>query len=73
MRAGARGQEGGLVDADRGHAVGAGRVVDQRRAVVPDRSHHGAPADAQLGGDGSDIQAVLADQSARLLPGPLGQ
>jgi len=69
----AGGQERGLVDADGDHPGQAGGVVDERGAVLADRAHHGAPADPEAGRDGGDVQAVLADQPARLPPGPLSQ
>jgi hypothetical protein len=51
----------------------AGRVVDQRLAVIGHRPHHRRPANPQVTGDRRHRVGVLADPPARLGPGPLGQ
>jgi hypothetical protein len=67
------GQERGLVHPDRDDAGEPGGVLDERRPVLADRAHHGAPADAEQVRDGGDVQPVLTNQPARLPAGPLGQ
>ena len=49
------------------------RVVDTRRAVGADRGHRGAPPDPELAGHRRDRSTVLADPTAHLGAGPLGQ
>jgi hypothetical protein len=70
---GVRREEGGLVDSDGSNAGEPGRVIDQRLAVLVHRAHHGAPADAERGGDRGDVQTVLADPPARLATSAFGQ
>ncbi|MDQ3053123.1 MAG: hypothetical protein M3R66_04640 [Actinomycetota bacterium] len=45
-----RGQERGLIHTKRLNTVGAGRVVDQRPAVLGDRGHDRGPAGPELPG-----------------------
>jgi hypothetical protein len=60
----ARGQKGGLVHPERGHAGQPGRVVDQWSAVLADRPHHRAPPDAEIGGHRGHRLAELANAPA---------
>ncbi len=45
---------GVLIHAEGRHGVQAGRIVDQRPAVLGDRTHRGVPAHAQRAGRGRD-------------------
>jgi hypothetical protein len=66
-------KEAGLVQAQRGHAMQASRVVDQPPAMLAHGSHHRRPAHPQVAGDRRHRVGVLADSSAGLGAGPLGQ
>jgi len=66
-------QEPGLVHAQRGHASGAGRVVDQRQTVVDDRCPGAVPADPEGPGRPGDRPAIGADETADLEPGSFAQ
>lgn len=66
-------QEGRLVDPQRGGSAEAGQVVDSRLAVVAHGGHRRVPAHSERAGHLGDRPADLADQTAHLGPGPLGE
>ncbi|HSK90823.1 MAG TPA: hypothetical protein VK875_05890 [Euzebyales bacterium] len=68
-----RGQPGGLIDTQVGHAGQPSRVVDQRSSVVLDRAHGRVPPDAVLPGDLGDRRAITADPAAHRLLRAVGQ
>ena len=66
-------EEGGLIQAQRGHTLQTSSVIHQRAAVVAHRPHDGRPADAEVASDRRHRMGVLADPPASLGAGPLGQ
>ena len=71
--AGGRGEVGGLVHPERVHPHKAGRVVDQRGAVLGHRAHHRAPPQPEVERAGGDGLAAVADPATRLPRGTGGQ
>ncbi len=66
-------KERGLVQAEGGRSAEAGQVVHPRGAVVDYRCHGRVPADAEFSGHLGDRVTILADLSADLGSGSLGE